>query len=67
MKAHHKIKKESKGKVLEMHFDEFKNVLSCLTSDNKIEFYKVIIDNDESIVKKLKKMEKRKSLKRSKD
>ena len=38
-----------------------------LSSDNKIELIKVNIDNQESIMKKLLRFEKRKALKRKRD
>ena len=38
-----------------------------LSSDNKIELIKVNIDNQESIMKKLLTLEKRKALKRKRD
>ena len=38
-----------------------------LSSDNKIELIKVNIDNQESIMKKLLRFEKRKALKRQRD
>jgi hypothetical protein len=44
-------------------------MLSSLSSDNgnSLEFFKVIIDNQESILKKMVKVEKRKALKRTKN
>ncbi len=45
VKIHPKIKKESSGKVVEMRYDHQQKLLSCLSGDNKIEFFKVNIDN----------------------
>jgi hypothetical protein len=49
-----------------MRYDGDKKLLTCLNSDNKLEFFKVNIDNDESLFKKMVRVEKRKGLKRSK-
>ena len=38
--------------------------MSCLSGDNKIEFFKVNIDNQENILKKMVRVEKRRALKR---
>lgn len=69
VKTHPKIKRECQGKVLEMHYNTSKKILSCLSQDNgnSIEFFKVNIDNQESILKKMVKVEKRKALKRAKN
>jgi hypothetical protein len=52
-----------------MHYNPSKKVLSCLSTDNgnSVEFFKVNIDNQESILKKMVKVEKRKALKRAKN
>ena len=69
VKTHPKIKRECQGKVLEMHYNTSKKILSCLSQDNgnSVEFFKVNIDNQESILKKMVKVEKRKALKRAKN
>ena len=67
IKIQQKIKKESTGRVIEMRYDTSKRLLSCLNSDNKLEFFKVTIDNEESILKKMVRIEKRRSLKRTKN
>lgn len=50
VKIHQKIKKESQGKVVEIHYSAVKKLISCLCnngskSGNTIEFFKVNIDN----------------------
>ena len=66
VKIQPKIKKESAGKVIEMQYDADKHLLTCLSSDNKLEFFKINIDSEESILKKMVRIEKRRNLKRSK-
>lgn len=71
VKIHQKIKRESQGKIIEMQYNSLKKVMSCLCSDNQsgnsLEFFKVNIDNQESILKKMVKVEKKKALKRAKN
>ena len=71
VKIHPKIKRESTGKVIEMQYNSLKKVMSCLSSDtqsgNSLEFFKINIDNKESILKKMVKVEKKKALKRAKN
>ena len=66
VKIQPKIKKESAGKVIEMRYDADKRLLSWLSSDNKLEFFKINIDKEDSILKKMVRIEKRRNLKRSK-
>ena len=64
-KVHPKIKKESTAKIVEMHYNEEQQLVSALSIDGKLEFY--TINFDESVLlKKMVRVEKRKSLKRSK-
>ena len=67
VRIHKKIKKESTHKVLQLRYHSSKKLLSCLSSDNKLEFFKVTVGNEESIVKKMARVEKRKNLKRSRN
>jgi predicted N-acyltransferase len=50
-----------------MSYSQTLQYLMILSSDNKFELVKVNIDNQESIVKKLIRIEKRKTLKRKRD
>ena len=61
------IKKDSNSRVLEMSYSQTLQYLMILSSDNKFELVKVNIENQESIVKKLIRIEKRKTLKRKRD
>ena len=61
------IKKDSNNRVLEMSYSQTLQYLMILSSDNKFELVKVNIDNQESIIKKLIRVEKRKTLKRKRD
>ena len=61
------IKKDSNSRVLEMSYSQTLQHLMILSSDNKFELVKVNIENQESIVKKLIRIEKRKTLKRKRD
>ena len=62
IKVHPKVKKDSAAKVLQMTYE--KELLSCLSQDNKIEYYKVSLNNDDGLLKKMVRQEKRKALKR---
>lgn len=53
--------------MLEMSYSQTLQYLMILSSDNKFELVKVNIDNQESIIKKLTRVEKRKTLKRKRD
>ena len=64
VKIHQKIKKESTSKVVELKYIDSQKLLGCLSGDNKIEFFKVNIDNHENILKKMVRTEKRRALKR---
>lgn len=61
------IKKDSNSRVLEMSYSETLSHLMILSSDNRFELVKVNTDNQESIVKKLIRIEKRKTLKRKRE
>ena len=55
-----------------MNYSSSKKLLSCLCNNgsklgNSLEFFKVNIDNQESIVKKMIRAEKKKALKRAKN
>jgi len=50
-----------------MSYSQTLQYLMILSSDNKFELVKVNIDNQESIIKKLIRVEKRKTLKRKRD
>lgn len=50
-----------------MSYSQTLQYLMILNSDNKFELVKVNIDNQESIIKKLIRVEKRKTLKRKRD
>ena len=65
VKIQPKVKKESAAKVIELKYDGDKRVLTCLNSDNKLEFFKINIDSEESLLKKMIRVEKRKGLKRN--
>ena len=61
------IKKDSGNRVLEMSYSSTINHLIVLSSDNKFELIKLNLDNKESILKKMLRHEKRKTLKRKRD
>ena len=73
VKASKKLKKETNSKVLEIHYDAHRHLLSCFSSSEKgqssqkIEMFSVLVDNEEALVKKLTRIEKRKKLKRAKN
>lgn len=54
-----------------MQYNDKKHILSCLSYEkakgNILEYFKVNIDKEDSILKKLVRIEKRKSLKRAKN
>lgn len=50
--------------MLELHYLENDKVLVVLNADNKLEIFKVNMDNKESLLKKLMRQQKRKALKR---
>lgn len=58
------FKKETNSKIVEVHFLQKENVIVALSSDNKLDVFKVNIENKESILKKLMRQKKRKVLKR---
>lgn len=64
VKVHPQLKKESAAKVVEIRYDIEKKLLSCLNGDNKIEFFKVNVENQDHILKKMVRVEKRRALKR---
>ena len=61
------LKKDSGARVLDMFFEKTLKQLIVLSADNKLEAIKVNVDNKESIMKKLLRQEKRKTLKRKRD
>lgn len=66
LKPHSKIKKDSTQKVIELQYDHSQQLISCLSGDNKIEYFRVIVDNQEAILKKMIRTQKRQNLKRKK-
>lgn len=66
LKSHSKIKKESSSKVIELQYENSQRLISCLSGDNKIEYFRVNIDNQEAILKKMVRIQKRQNLKRKK-
>lgn len=61
------LKKDSGARVLEMAYEKNLRQLLVLSADNKLEAIKVNVDNKDSIMKKLLRTEKRKTLKRKRD
>ena len=59
LKGHSKIKKESSSKVIELQYDNQQKLISCLSADNRIEYFRVNIDNQEAILKKMVRVQKR--------
>ena len=53
--------------MLEMSYSQTLQYLMVLSSDNKFELIKVNTENQESIVKKMIRVEKRKALKRKRE
>jgi WD40 repeat protein len=66
LKSHSKLKKESSSKVIELQYENSQRLISCLSADNKIEYFRVNIDNQEAILKKMIRIQKRQNLKRKK-
>lgn len=61
-----KIMKESDSRTLQLTFDSKRSILLALSSDNKLEVFKVINSHKtDSILKKLIKREKKAALKRT--
>ena len=58
------MKKDSGAKLLEMYYNADLKQLSLISSDNKLELFKVNLDNKEQMIKKLLRVEKRRALKR---
>ena len=56
---------ESSSRSLQLTFDKRRSMLLVLSSDNKLEIFKVNTDKPEAILKKLVKLEKKMALKRS--
>mmetsp|Transcript_11147 Transcript_11147/g.18705 ORF Transcript_11147/g.18705 Transcript_11147/m.18705 type:complete len:309 (-) Transcript_11147:1700-2626(-) len=71
-----RLKKETQGRVLELAYLPAKKLLCCMTAGEgassqaqvgaKIEYFKVNIDNEESLLKKMARTEKRKKVKQAK-
>lgn len=55
LEAHLKstLKKDSNSKVLEIHYHEDLKILTVLSSDNKFEIFKLNIDKEDSLIKKI--------------
>ena len=49
---------------MELNYDQSQKLLGCLSGDNKIEFFKVNTNNQDNILKKMVRVEKRRALKR---
>lgn len=61
------LKKDSGARAIDMFFEKSLKQLIVLSADNKLEAIKVNVDNKESLMKKLLRQEKRKTLKRKRD
>lgn len=57
--------KESTARVIQMAYERKNKMLIVLNSDNKLEMFKVNVDKPETIMKKLIRQEKKRSLKRN--
>lgn len=60
------LRKDSNSKVLDITYYSNLKALSILSSDNKLEIFKVTLDKHDTLIKKLVRTEKRKILKRKK-
>lgn len=64
LKYNSEITKESVHRTLQIAYDAKKALLTCLSTDNKLEAFKVNIDKPDAILKKLMKKEKKKEQKK---
>jgi hypothetical protein len=60
------LKKDSGSKTLEVLYEQRLKILAVVSTDNKLEIFRVNTDKSDSLVKKLLRYEKRQLLKRKK-